>query len=300
MAADEVSDRDAAPACQDQPGRAEARADEARRLIGTARRKPPSAPEKSAGFVVVLGSGSPVRRAQVTLSGQELRGNRTALTDDQGRFVFQVLPAGRFNLSVNKAGHVTTSFGAKRPGRPGTPIQLADGQRIEKLSIALPRGGVITGVVVDEHGEPAPSTQVRALRYVLQTGERTLSFAGQDMTDDRGIYRIYSLQPGEYVLSAVPRNLNPATDMRQLIMSQAAALQDSLGQMPGAGRAGFVLGNLGAIAGSPGAQQAIDQLAQQLGVPEGSQAAAYAPGVLPRHRDTVRRDDDFAGHCGRA
>jgi hypothetical protein len=233
------------------------------------------------GVVVVLGSGSPVRRAQVTLSGQELRGSRTALSDDQGRFVFHVLPAGRFNLSVNKPGHVATAYGAKRPGRPGTPIQLADGQRVEKLSIALPRGSVITGVVVDEHGEPAPGTQVRALRYVLQTGERTLNFSGQDQTDDRGIYRIHSLQPGEYVLSAIPRNLNPATDMRQLIMSQAASLQESLGQMPGAGRAGFVLGNLGAIAGSPGAQQAMDQLAQQLGIPEGSQAAAYAPVYYP-------------------
>ena len=101
------------------------------------------------------------------------------------------------------------------------------------------------------------------------------------MTDDRGIYRIYSLQPGEYVLSAIPRNLNPATDMRQLIMSQATALQESLGQMPAGGRAGFVLGNLGAIAGSPGAQQAIDQLAQQLGIPEASQAAAYAPVYYP-------------------
>ena len=233
------------------------------------------------GVVVVLGNGSPVRRAQVTLSGQELRGNRTSLTDDQGRFAFQVLPAGRFTLSVSKPGHVSTSYGAKRPGRPGTPIQLADGQRLEKLSIALPRGGVITGVVVDEHGEPAPGTQVRALRYVLQTGERTLSFSGQDVTDDRGIYRIYSLQPGEYVLSAVPRNLNPATDMRQLIMSQASALQDSLGQMSGGGRAGFVLGNLGAMAGSPGAQQAIDQLAQQLGIPDGAPSAAYAPVYYP-------------------
>jgi protocatechuate 3,4-dioxygenase beta subunit len=231
--------------------------------------------------VVVLGSGGPVRRAQVTLSGQELRGNRTALTDDQGRFAFQVLPAGRFTLTATKPGHVNVSYGAKRPGRPGTPIQLADGQRLEKLSIALPRGAVITGVVVDEHGEPAPGTQVRALRYVMQTGERALNFSGQDLTDDRGTYRIHSLQPGEYVLSAIPRNLNPATDMRQLIMSQAAVLQESLGQMSGGGRAGFVLGNLGAIAGSPGAQQAMDQLAQQLGIAEGQQAAAYAPVYYP-------------------
>src|SRR5262245_30119040 len=72
------------------------------------------------GVVVVLGSGSPVRRAQVTLSGQELRGNRTALTDDQGRFAFQVLPSGRFMLTASKPGHVNVSYGAKRPGRPGT------------------------------------------------------------------------------------------------------------------------------------------------------------------------------------
>ena len=233
------------------------------------------------GVVVVLGGGSPVRRAQVTLSGQELRGNRTAVTDEQGRFAFQVLPAGRFTLTASKPGHVNVSYGAKRPGRPGTPIQLTDGQRLEKLAIALPRGAVITGVVVDEHGEPAPGTQVRALRYVLQTGERALNFSGQDLTDDRGIYRIHSLQPGEYVLSAIPRNLNPATDMRQLIMSQAAALQESLGQMSSGGRSGFVLGNLGAIAGSPGAQQAMDQLAEQLGIAEGSQAAAYAPVYYP-------------------
>jgi protocatechuate 3,4-dioxygenase beta subunit len=233
------------------------------------------------GVVVVLGTGTPVRRAQITLSGQELRGQRSAVTDDQGRFAFHVLPAGRFNLSASKAGHVTTSYGAKRPGRPGTPIQLVDGQKIDKLAIALPRGSVITGVVVDEHGEPAPNTQVRALRYVMQTGERTLTFAGQDMTDDRGVYRIFSLQPGDYVLSAIPRNLNPVTDMRQLIMSQAAAFQEAVGQMPAGGSAGFMLGNIGAMASSPGAQQAIDQLAQQLGLPEAPQAAAYAPVYYP-------------------
>ena len=276
-----MSDRGGARASRRRRDRAVARADASAHLTGTTPRRPLWERARSAASLSSSAAVTPVRRAQVTLSGQELRGNRTTLTDDQGRFAFHVLPAGRFSLTVNKAGHVSVSYGAKRPGRPGTPIQLADGQRVEKLSIGLPRGGVITGVVVDEHGEPAPNTQVRALRYVLQTGERTLNFSGQDMTDDRGIYRIYSLQPGEYVLSAIPRNLNPATDMRQLIMSQATALQESLGQMPSGGRAGFVLGNLGAIAGSPGAQQAIDQLAQQLGIPEASQSAAYAPVYYP-------------------
>jgi hypothetical protein len=225
------------------------------------------------GVVQLGGSGSPVRRARVMLSGTELGGSRTAITDDQGRFSFQLLPAGQFTMTAVKAGYIDMAYGAKRPGRPGTPIRLAEGQRIDRLSIVMPRGGVITGVVIDENGEPSPGTQVRALRYVLRTGERTLVFAGQDQTDDRGTYRIFGLQPGEYVLSAVPRNLNPATDMRQIIASQAAALQDSLQASGAPGGRGFMLGNLTAAANSPAAQQAIEQLIamQQLGAPEGQQ-----------------------------
>src|SRR5438034_667372 len=50
------------------------------------------------GVVTLQGSGSPVRRASVTLSGTELRGVRTASTNDQGAFSFAALPAGRFTL----------------------------------------------------------------------------------------------------------------------------------------------------------------------------------------------------------
>jgi hypothetical protein len=232
-----------------------------------------------AGIVVLAGGGTPVRRARVTLSGTELGGSRSAITDDQGRFVFQLLPAGRFTMTASKPGYVDVAYGAKRAGRPGTPIQLSDGERLEKLAISLPRGGVVTGTVVDENGEPAPGTQVRALRYVMRTGERALVFAGQDQTDDRGTYRIYGLQPGDYVLSAIPRNLSPATDLRQMIVSQAAALQETLGRAgPAGGRGGFVVENLTNIAASPGAQQAIDQL---LGSQEDAQAVGYAPVYYP-------------------
>ena len=37
-------------------------------------------------------------------------------------------PAGRYLLSASKSGFVDTSYGAKRPGRPGTPLQVADGE----------------------------------------------------------------------------------------------------------------------------------------------------------------------------
>jgi uncharacterized protein (DUF2141 family) len=248
------------------------------------------------GMVVAEGTATPVRRARVNLSGTELRGGRSVTTNDQGQFSFSALPAGRFTLSVSKPGHVDITYGAKRPGRPGTPIQLADGQKVEKLSIGLPRGSVLTGIVVDENGEPSPQTQVRALRYVMRTGERTLQQAGQDTTDDRGLYRIFGLQPGEYMVSAVPRN-NNLGDLRQTVMAevealiqQAQALGATTGGGAGAGlaggRGGGGRGGLGIEFGALGGrgQNLLDraaQLQQQLQQEEQEQSMAYAPVYFP-------------------
>ena len=69
----------------------------------------------------------------------------------------------------------------------------------------MPRGGVIAGTVLDEHGEPAVGTQVRVYRYNRQSGVRTPQLAGNDATDDRGMYRIYGLQIGDYLVAAIPR-----------------------------------------------------------------------------------------------
>ena len=57
---------------------------------------------------------------------------RTAVTDDDGRFSFVALPAGRYMLYATKQGYVTTAYGAKRPNRPGTALVLADGQHIDE------------------------------------------------------------------------------------------------------------------------------------------------------------------------
>jgi protocatechuate 3,4-dioxygenase beta subunit len=219
------------------------------RDTGTAAgQKTPAGKGAITGTVAVAGTGQPARHARVTISGGELRGSRSTTTDEQGRYAFANLPAGRYSLNVSKPGHVTVSFGQHRPGqgRPGTPIQLADGQRFE-AKLQIPRGGVITGAVLDEAGESTPGTQVRVMRYVMQNGVRTLQQAGSGATDDRGIYRVYGLQPGDYVVCATPRSsivsinrmqieaqamrevgrLNPA--QAQAMMDRAAAL---LNQVP--------------------------------------------------------------------
>ena len=104
------------------------------------------------GTVVVAGTGQPARRARVTLNATEGGGSRTATTDEEGRYAFDQLAAGRYNVSASKSGHVGVTYGQARPGRPGTPIQLTDGQKFA-ANLQLPRGSVITGTVVDEYGE---------------------------------------------------------------------------------------------------------------------------------------------------
>lgn len=157
------------------------------------------------GVVTMAGQNQPARKVRVNLSGAELRGNRSTTTDDQGRFSFTALPAGRYGLSANKPGHLSVTYGQRRPGTPGTQIQLSDGQKFE-AQLQIPRGSVVTGTVLDENGDATPGTSVRAMRFVRQGERRTLQSAGAGSTDDRGIYRIYNLQPGDYVVCASPRN----------------------------------------------------------------------------------------------
>lgn len=160
-----------------------------------------------AGTVVSADAGRPIRRARVTILGGSPKVSHTALSDEQGAFRFSGLPPGQYLLNSSKGGYLETIYGQKHPGsgRPGTPIQLGANQELNRIALPLARGGVITGTVTDETGEPVFGTQVRAYRWVRQSGERMLQSAGSDATDDRGVYRIPRLLPGEYVVSAMPR-----------------------------------------------------------------------------------------------
>jgi len=231
------------------------------------------------GTVSLAGTGSPVRRAQVTLSGNG-RGGRSSATDDEGRFAFVGLPAGRFTLSASKPGFSTISYGAKKPGRQGTPIQLAEGQILANVNLTLPKGSVLTGVVVDEYGEPSPNTQVRAYRAAFINGERTLQSAGQSQTDDRGIYRIFQLQPGDYIVSAIPRD----NRMNALSVQIQGQIQPLIDQVQAAGGVNAVVG--GAFAGGGFAevfagrgQEILAQIQQFQQQPQ--QATGYAPVYYP-------------------
>ena len=97
-------------------------------------------------------------------------------------------------------------FGQRRPFDPGKPLEIVDGQTLDKVDFALPRGGVITGHVIDQYGDPVPNVQVAAMRSQFVQGRRGFTSAGGfATTDDLGEYRLFGLNPADYYVSATYR-----------------------------------------------------------------------------------------------
>ncbi len=165
------------------------------------------------GMIVTADNASPIRRAQVRVTSPDARESRVATTDGQGRFESRDLPTGRYTMTASKGGFVSLQFGQRRPSESGTPIELADAQTIDRITIALPRGSVLGGRVTDEFGEPVANASVTAWRYAYQAGARRMVPAqggnGRDTTDDQGQFRLFGLPPGEYYVSGMLRSGGP-------------------------------------------------------------------------------------------
>jgi carboxypeptidase family protein len=155
------------------------------------------------GRVVAADTSQPLRKAQVRVFSPELRENRMTSTDSDGKYEVKDLPAGRYQVSVTKGSYVSLSYGQSRPFEAGKPLEILNTQIVEKVDFALPRGGIITGKVVDEFGEAIADVRVMPMRYQYVQGRRRLSPVGRTATtNDIGDYRIFGLAPGQYFLSA--------------------------------------------------------------------------------------------------
>ena len=167
------------------------------------------------GRVVATDSGQPVRRAVVRLTSPEFRDVRSTTTDVDGRYEFHDLPAARYNLSAMKNGFVMMSYGARSWSQPGRVLTVADRQDVDRVDFSLPRGGVITGRVLDEFGDPAVGVNVQPLRSTIMNGQRTANPMGSMVTtSDTGEFRIWGLMPGDYQVLATPqRSYGPAAEI---------------------------------------------------------------------------------------
>jgi 5-hydroxyisourate hydrolase-like protein (transthyretin family) len=166
------------------------------------------------GRVFGADTGQPLRRAQVQLNPETAppgapSESQATTTDADGRYEFKGLRAGRYTVRAQKSSYLAISWGQQRSGEPGKLIGIVDGQTIDRVDFALPKGGAITGRVLDEFGEPAAEVQVAVMRVQSIGGARRLLPVGRMVsTNDIGEFRLSALPPGGYYVSATLRTSN--------------------------------------------------------------------------------------------
>lgn len=186
----------------------------------------PTAPAKSVvrGRVIYDDTNRPVRRARILLLRSDGSGGmeKSGVTNERGEFQVQDLAAGSYFIMVDSPGIITpissieledgmderTSIAAVR--KEFEEVILSGTNRVD-LQIRARRGGVVTGRITYQDGDPVTSAQIiilrkkdnRLMRFV--TGFSPYSMLSL-RTDDRGVYRIAGLPPGEYVVGASETN----------------------------------------------------------------------------------------------
>lgn len=187
--------------------------------VSSAQRAPDSTPAQTgtarlAGrvFRAEASNRPPVARVVVSIGLGDGRGNRQTVTDDEGRFEFDGLPAGGYLLTASKAGWVTTHYGSPRPGRPpGVRVVLADGGKAS-VEIPIVPGSVIAGRIVDQDGQPMARQFPWLLERRLVGNRQMLARARipyavgffERSTNDLGEFRLFGLPPGTYYLVLNP------------------------------------------------------------------------------------------------
>ena len=163
-----------------------------------------SAQENSiAGRIVASGGNFPIVNARVIArAAGGATQVRVATTDEDGKFQLTNLTPANYVIRVGAAGYISEpSLAAAIPTafyRPG-----------ENITIRMVKGGVITGRVLNKNGEPMALARVRSVRVKDAEGNPVRdAITGRDWTtDDRGMYRLYGLEPGAYLVSATFTNM---------------------------------------------------------------------------------------------
>lgn len=143
----------------------------------------------AAGVEVVLLTDGNERRLEVAKT----------LTDAEGRFRLSVEHAGRYRVMPFAPAYVSPN--AQNVARV---VTVAPGDEIADTDFALVPGGVITGQITAPDGRPAIAERITLTPVVEAGRERPMLNLPPAIleTDDRGVYRIFGLPPGRYLVSA--------------------------------------------------------------------------------------------------
>ncbi len=126
-----------------------------------------------------------------------------AMSDRDGRFTIDPMPAGSYLMVCERAGFVQVASRESIAARPA--IFLKAGQKISGYRIEMAPVAIISGRVLDEFGDPFPNVSISAAPVSGSQMQRVTLRPAFMATDDRGEFRL-AVAPGKYYIQAQPRN----------------------------------------------------------------------------------------------
>ena len=155
------------------------------------------------GTVVENLTGHPLAHASVLLEPVPgSAGSRvTGRTNRYGLFEFTAKP-GIYILQATRVPFLTAYYGQKRWNSAGMPLTITESDS-QFVTIRMMRFGAINGLVVDENDVGQPGFAVAAYKNT-----RPLQLVTNATADERGVYRIYGLLPGDYVVRSLGKEVD--------------------------------------------------------------------------------------------
>jgi uncharacterized protein (DUF2141 family) len=223
-----------------------------------------------AGRVVDATSGRPIAGAVVTpagsaaITGPGAAGPVRVLTNASGVFVLRGLSKGSLVLTATKGGYVNATHGQRRPGGSAQPIPVDADQRITDVDIRMWKYGAIAGTIVDEAGDPVVDTRVQALQKTFVAGRRRFTPGSVAVTDDRGMYRLAGLTPGDYIVMAPSTQTAVPTDVMESFFTGTPTSDARRMEL------GREMNAIGSAIAPAGSQYAMKAGGQTLSLPSGT------------------------------
>jgi hypothetical protein len=131
---------------------------------------------------------------------------RHTVTGADGEFSFKNIAAGDYRVVMGFPGHTNGSSWGNLPNRGGVEVSVGESSTAD-IKVRAERGASITGKVSYPDGEPTVGAQVNVYMKVGNRWSHAPLVAAGAETDDRGIFRIYPLQAGEYIVSVIEQSL---------------------------------------------------------------------------------------------
>jgi hypothetical protein len=157
------------------------------------------------GRVVHAITGEAIAKADVLLEVSKSdthSGNYATSANDAGEFHFTGVRPGNYEVRALRRGFLPMAAGARRPESQGSVYRLQQPREVKDIVLRLTPGGVITGRVLDEGGEPLEHAEVALLREMFVHGQRQPASVNGFTTNDLGEFRWAGLPPGRYWLFA--------------------------------------------------------------------------------------------------